>query len=109
LKVPSDAKIRGKTLRAYYKEATRGFLPEEIIRKKKHGFGLPFGHWLKTHAGLQEIAYGSLESLERRGMFQAEFLRKVAAEHKEGHPGYYGYAIWDLVMLEQWLQAQERL
>lgn len=107
LKVPSDAKIEGKELRAFYKQATRDFLPEEIIRKKKHGFGLPFGHWLKAHSGLQELAYGSLESLARRGIFLPEFLRKVASEHREGHPGYYGYAIWDLLTLEQWLQVQE--
>lgn len=106
LRVPSDVKIQGKELRSFYKQATRNFLPDEVITKKKHGFGLPFGLWLKTHAGLQELAYGSLESLEKRGIFLPEFLRKVASEHKQGHPGYYGYAIWDLLTLEQWLQAQ---
>lgn len=108
LQVPSDAKIDGKVLRAFYKNATSSLLPAEIIRKKKHGFGLPFGHWLKEHAGLQDLAYGSLDSLEQRGIFRPDFLHKVASEHKQGHPGYYGYAIWDLMMLEQWLQAQER-
>lgn len=108
LQVPSSAKIKGKELRSFYKDATRGFLPDEIIKKKKHGFGLPFGHWLKTHEALQELVYGSLDSLEQRGIFQPEFLRKVATEHRQGHPGYYGYAIWDLITLEQWLLAQER-
>lgn len=108
LKVPSTSKIEGKELRSFYKQATHGFLPDEIIRKKKHGFGLPFGHWLKSHQALQELAYGSLDSLEKRDIFRPEFLKRVAAEHKHGHPGYYGYAIWDLLTLEQWLQAQER-
>jgi hypothetical protein len=26
-------------------------------------------------------------------------------EHRDGHPGYYGYAIWDLAMLEAWFQG----
>ena len=30
----------------------------------------------------------------------------VAQEHRSGHAGYYGYAIWDMVMLEHWLQRQ---
>ncbi|MEX2123357.1 MAG: asparagine synthase-related protein [Woeseia sp.] len=108
VRVPSAAKIEGKELRSFFKRATNGFLPPEIIRKKKHGFGLPFGQWLKTHTKLQELVYGSLDSLEKRQIFVPAFLKRVAAEHKEGHPGYYGYAIWDLVTLEQWLLAQER-
>ncbi len=108
LQVPSDAKIQGKELRSFYKQATRDFLPIEIIKKQKHGFGLPFGHWLKTHKGLQDLAYGSLDSMEKRGIFLPAFLNKVANEHKQGHPGYYGYAIWDVLMLQQWLESQER-
>ena len=104
LQVPTAAKIEGKVLRSFFKDATRALLPAEIILKKKHGFGLPFGHWLKTHTHLQDLAYGSLDSLEKRGIFQPAFLRSVAAEHKQGHSGYYGYAIWDLLMLEQWLR-----
>ena len=108
LQVPSEVKIQGRELRSFFKKATRDFLPPQIISKKKHGFGLPFGHWLKSHKELQDLVYGSLDSLGRRRIFRTSFLKRVAAEHKEGHPGYYGYAIWDLIMLEQWLLAQEQ-
>jgi asparagine synthase (glutamine-hydrolysing) len=107
LQIPSGAKIQGKELRSFFKQATSEFLPPEIITKKKHGFGLPFGQWLKTHSALQELVYGSLESLEKRQIFLPRFLKKVTTEHKQGHPSYYGYAIWDLVTLEQWLLAQD--
>jgi len=36
-------KLKGTRLRYFFKEALRGFLPDEIITKSKHGFGLPFG------------------------------------------------------------------
>jgi hypothetical protein len=26
--------------------------------------------------------------------------------HRTGHASYFGYAIWDLAMLEAWLQQQ---
>ena len=108
LQVPSEVKIQGRELRSFFKKATRDFLPPEIIRKKKHGFGLPFGHWLKTNKELQDLVYGSLDSLGKRRIFVADFLERVAAEHKGGDPGYYGSAIWDLITLEQWLLARER-
>jgi len=104
IQVPSKEKISGHELRTFFKNAVRDFLPAKIIEKQKHGFGLPFGLWLKTHKELQELVYGSLDSLKSRGVCNPEFLERVVSEHRDGHASYYGYAIWDLVMLEQWFQ-----
>jgi asparagine synthase (glutamine-hydrolysing) len=103
IKVPSREKISGHELRTFFKNAVRGFVPDRVINKEKHGFGLPFGVWLKDDQPLQEIVYGSLDSLRHRDIFDPTFLDRVVAEHKDGHASYYGSAIWDLVMLEQWL------
>jgi len=105
LRVPPNLMMKGLELRSFYKRAMKGFLPDEIIAKQKHGFGLPFGVWLKTHARLGDLIYGLLGDLKRRKLVQAVFLDQLIADHREGHPGYYGYAIWDLAMLEAWLQA----
>ena len=104
IRVPTSAKMASRELRTFFRDAVRDFLPEKVIQKQKHGFGLPFGQWLKTHEPLQDIVYGSLDSLETRGIFSPEFIKRVAEEHRDGHASYYGYAIWDLVMLEQWFQ-----
>ncbi len=103
IRVPSREKIKGYELRTFFKNAVRGFVPDKVINKEKHGFGLPFGVWLKDDQPLQEIVYGSLDSLRHRDIFDPTFLDRVVAEHKDGHASYYGSAIWDLVMLEQWL------
>ena len=39
-------KLRGLRLRYFFKDALRDFLPAAILRKSKHGFGLPFGPWI---------------------------------------------------------------
>lgn len=105
LRVPPKLMMQGLELRSFYKNAMKGFLPDEILTKEKHGFGLPFGVWLKTHARLGELIYGLLSDLKRRRLVQASFLDKLVADHRDGHPGYFGYAIWDLAMLEAWMQA----
>ena len=38
----------------FYKQAMKGFLPDEILVKKKHGFGLPFGVWMTTEPAFAE-------------------------------------------------------
>jgi asparagine synthase (glutamine-hydrolysing) len=91
-------------LRWFFKEALRGFLPDEIITKKKHGFGLPFGVWANRHAGLQALARDSLRSFAERGVLKPEFVRSLLEDHLPAHPGYYGEMVWILMMLEQWLR-----
>lgn len=106
MNVPSSAKIVGTELRAFFKDAVRDILPREIINKRKHGFGLPFGLWLKTSQRLQELVYDTLDSLSNRKIIREDFIDRVVTDHRAGHASYYGYAIWDMVMLEQWLQKQ---
>lgn len=103
MSLPDSYKLRGLRLRWFFKEALRGFLPDEIIRKSKHGFGLPFGPWLLQHGPLHKLAADSLSSLGERGMIRPKFLKDLLQDRLAEHPGYFGEMIWILMMLEQWL------
>jgi asparagine synthase (glutamine-hydrolysing) len=104
LGLPSHYKLKGLKLRWFFKEALRGFLPDEIIAKRKQGFGLPFGVWANRHASLNELATESLHSLSKRGVVQPEFIRTLLQILLPAHPGYYGEMVWILMMMEQWLR-----
>ena len=106
LKLPTEYKLKGFKLRWFFKEALRGFLPDEILTKKKQGFGLPFGVWATRHAGLKTLAVESLHSLSQRGIVRPDFIETLVKERLHEHPGYYGEMVWILMMLEQWLQAK---
>ncbi len=105
MELPTHYKLRGLKLRWFFKEALRGFLPDEIITKKKHGFGLPFGVWATRHEGLRALARDSLGSLSARGVVRADFIRTLIDQRLAEHPGYYGEMVWILMMLEQWLRS----
>ena len=107
MSLPTDWKLRRFKLRWFFKEALRGFLPDEILTKKKQGFGLPFGVWATRTPELKKLAEESLQSLASRGVVRADFVQKLFAEHLPEHPGYYGEMIWILMMLEQWLRGHE--
>jgi asparagine synthase (glutamine-hydrolysing) len=104
LKLPTHYKLKGLKLRWFFKEALRGFLPDEIITKKKQGFGLPFGVWAVRHPALQALARDTLGSLATRGVVKPGFIRTLLDDKLPEHPGYYGEMVWILMMLEQWLQ-----
>ena len=106
--LPPRLKLRSTRLRYFFKESMRGFLPDEIIAKTKHGFGLPFGPWLQTHRPLRQLALDSLADLKRRGIIRSEFIDELTSTHVESHASYYGTMVWVLMMLEQWFK-QHRL
>jgi asparagine synthase (glutamine-hydrolysing) len=97
-------KLRGTRLRHFFRNALRGFLPDEILEKTKHGFGLPFGPWMQSHAALRQIALDSLADLKRRQIVRAEFIDQLTSVHLPAHAKYYGTMVWVLMLLEQWLR-----
>jgi asparagine synthase (glutamine-hydrolysing) len=105
LRLDPNYKLRRLKLRWFFKEALRGFLPDAILAKKKHGFGVPFGVWTTRHAGLRTLAEQSLHSFADRNIVRATFIDALLARHLPEHPVYYGEMVWILMMLEQWLQA----
>ena len=104
MRLPTAYKLRGLTLRWFFKQALRGFLPDQIIAKRKHGFGLPFGVWVASHGPLRRLAEDSLNSLAGRGIIRRGFIEALLSTHLAAHPGYFGEMVWILMMLEQWLQ-----
>ncbi len=102
--LPPRLKLRGTRLRYFFKEALRGFLPDAIITKQKHGFGLPAGPWLATHPPLRALSRDALASLNERRIFRREFLDGLVDTRLHEHAGYYGTMVWVLMMLELWFQ-----
>ena len=99
---PRD-KLDGRQLRPFFKRALADILPPAIVRKKKHGFGLPFGLWLHSHAPLREFAFDNLTQLRGRGIVRPAFIDDLKGRLLAEHPAYHGTMVWLLLMLEQWL------
>lgn len=104
LRLKPDWKVKGLKLRWFFKEALKDLLPPEIIEKKKHGFGLPFGSWACEFPELRAIAVSSINQLAERGLLREAYARSLIKDRLPRHPSYYGEFVWILMMLELWLQ-----
>ena len=87
--------------------STRSFLSDEVIAKSKHGFGLPFGVWMATHARLKDMAYTLLDGVAERGIANPDFVTDLKDTLLPEHPRYYGPLVWNLIILEAWLHEHE--
>lgn len=105
MRLPPKYKLNRLRLRWFFKEALRGFLPDEILTKKKQGFGLPFGVWAVRHQGLRELASDSVRSFANRGIVRPDFIKQLLETHLPAHPHYYGTMVWILMMAEQWMRV----
>ena len=107
-RVPSSAKLRRGRLRRFYKQAFSGFLPGEVIDKRKHGFGLPFGMWLRDDPRLHELAQDMLRKLRGHGWIRGAFIDELMEVRLRERPSFYGELVWVLMALGIWLEQRHR-
>jgi asparagine synthase (glutamine-hydrolysing) len=100
-KIPSQLKLKGMTTNYILKRAFEGILPREIVRRKKHGFGVPVGRWFR--AGLKDFLCDTILSPEalQRGYFREPVVRTLVGEHMSGKRDH-GHRLWALLTFEIW-------
>jgi asparagine synthase (glutamine-hydrolysing) len=103
-RVPSQYKRSKGESKVLLKSALRGILPEAILNRRKMGFGIPLGQWLRT--SLKEQLTDTLLSdrAMQRGYFKPEVVREMVRSHMAGGHRYQN-ALWDLLQLELWHRA----
>lgn len=105
--LPARYKLRGTQLRWFFKHALREFLPQQILVKQKHGFGLPVGAWLVQHAPLRRLARDAVDTLRPRRIIRDGMIDELFGSRLEQHPAYFGTMIWILMMLGLWLESRD--
>ena len=103
-RIPTRLKLKGWSKRYIFKKAFAQLLPEEILRKKKHGFGLPTGEWLRSDSGFRDLSRSLLLDSKsiQRGYFKKASLERLFRDHDQEPSGYFGSHIWNFMMLELW-------
>ena len=98
--IPFNLKLRGADAKHILKEAARGLLPAEIIERKKHGFGLPLGAWLRRDMAAARDILLSRRARER-GLLEMSTVARLIDEHERGGRDH-NRALWALLTLEEW-------
>jgi asparagine synthase (glutamine-hydrolysing) len=103
-RIPARLKLKGFKKRYIFKRAFKSLLPDEILKKKKHGFGLPIARWLRSHASFKELARSLLldPSALHMAYFRKASLEDLLHKHEGEQSDFYGTFIWNVMMLELW-------
>jgi asparagine synthase (glutamine-hydrolysing) len=103
-RIPSGLKIRGLTLKYLLKKVVEPWLPPEILKRGKRGFGAPVGSWLRTD--LRELVEDTLseEQVRKRGLFDPVTVRTIIARQNTGRNDCTEHLL-SLINLELWCRA----
>jgi asparagine synthase (glutamine-hydrolysing) len=103
-RIPSNLKMRGSEKRHIFKRAMQDILPQEVLRKKKHGFGVPLGLWLQQEPALRSMLIEVLDDsrTRQRGYVRRQFLDLLLAKKGQQEAALFGEAVWSLLALELW-------
>lgn len=103
-RLPREARIKGFTLKRVLKAAVENLLPEELLHRRKRGFGVPLDRWFRTE--LRSYVYDRLCSKDTRinEWVSVEAVRAAVFEHQQGAVNH-GNALWTLLTLEVFLRS----
>ncbi len=101
--LPPELKIRNHRLRYLERELARKYLPPEVVRRRKQGFGLPLGYWFKGPLGDVTADLFRDSSLAATGYFSRDGLLSVLEEHRQQGIDH-SHRLWMLLNLEMWFR-----
>jgi asparagine synthase (glutamine-hydrolysing) len=98
--LPGRLKLRAGKGKHILKRAFADLVPAEIVRRRKKGFALPTGPWLRGR--LHGFARDTLLSgaARARGLFRPEAVADLLDRHRAGED--HGERLWNLIVLETW-------
>ena len=102
--LPTRLKLRGFKTKWILRESVRSILPREILTRKKMGFPVPFGLWMRS--GWQGVARDVLldRRTRERGIIEPAAVEQLLAAHVDGRQDGAD-AIWSLMNLELWYRT----
>ncbi len=99
--LPARVKLRGWQTKVVLREALRDLVPRAILTRRKMGFPVPVGGWLRGPFWPIVDEFVLSPRALGRGFFQPAGLRHLAEEHRAGR-AEHGDRLWLLVNLEIW-------
>ena len=100
-RLPERLKLRGGTTKYILRQAMQDRLPAEILSRGKMGFPVPVGSWFRGEWRHLLDEYVLSARAAERGLFRAEAVRLLVAEHDAAHADH-SERLWALVNLEMW-------
>lgn len=99
--IPSQLKLKGWEKKHILIKSMEGILPGSILRRRKQGFSIPLGAWLR--GPLRELLRTNLSgnALRDLGLFNLQAIERMLDDHNRGVRNYETQ-LWALLVFVLW-------
>ncbi|WP_426101834.1 XrtA/PEP-CTERM system amidotransferase [Massilia sp. TSP1-1-2] len=101
--LPSSSKLRNGEGKHVFKQALKPYLSDDILYRKKMGFSIPLGAWLR--GPLRESMRRAVlnPALLETGIFNETYLKQMIDQHQSGAKDHT-VSLWSVLMFEAFLR-----
>jgi asparagine synthase (glutamine-hydrolysing) len=99
--LPVDLKIKSRTLKYLLRRVAARYVPREISRLPKQGFGFPIGKWMRDELRQPLKDRLACSRFVTEGIFNRSYVQRILDEHLSGTQDH-SYRLWLLLGLEIW-------
>jgi asparagine synthase (glutamine-hydrolysing) len=99
--IPSSLKLKGLSTKHILKKAMAPYLPTEILTRKKIGFDIPLGIWIRKELKNFVLDVLSPDNLNKHKFFNPAAIEKILKEHLQGAHNHR-QLLWPLVIFQFW-------
>jgi asparagine synthase (glutamine-hydrolysing) len=99
--IPEEWKTKGGEPKYLLKKAVEGLIPDNIIYRKKMGFGAPMSDWMRSDFGRAVRSSVLSSGLLRRGFLKVGYIEKLFDWHFSGRTDTSLY-LWAIYNLTAW-------
>jgi asparagine synthase (glutamine-hydrolysing) len=101
--IPMNLKIKGKTTKYILKKAVQDIIPDEIINRKKKGFGAPTSEWMRKESPISNQLVNIIHSskLKELDIFDYNYIEQLINDH-QSNVCDNSFKLWNLITLSLW-------
>ncbi|MGB3921688.1 MAG: asparagine synthase (glutamine-hydrolyzing) [Minisyncoccia bacterium] len=102
-RLPYEFKMKGLKTKYLLKKLMNDKLPQQIVQRKKHGFAVPVGKWLRGE--LKDLCDATLseKNLKKHGLFKYETVRRLKEEHFSNMEDHRKL-LWNILVFQLWFE-----
>jgi len=101
MQIPDEVKLRNDEPKYLIKKVAERYLPNDIVYRKKVGFGFPIKHFFKNGFSgfLKDSIFNS--GLRNEGVINYDYVEKMFKLSESGKVNYHSH-LWSLANLSMW-------
>lgn len=99
--LPPNMKVRDGESKYLLRRLMRGVLPDDVLKRRKMGFGVPVGRWMR--GPMRQLVEDTLLTMPDRPMVDRLVVHRLVREHLSGRFNHTP-RLWALLMLELWFR-----